>query len=804
MDKIKINIIGGITACIAIIIALCIFLYTLTTKSATKEEGTIKVEQLKNITSIYRNEFGVPHIIAENDFDLFFAFGYATAEDRLWQMDIQRRLGEGKLSEIFGDETIELDIFIKTLGIEKIAEKIEANLNPQSKEALQAYADGINYYITQNKKKLHIEFDILNYEPTPWQIKHSLIIYRLFAWQMNLNWWTDLITIEISKKIGIARTNELLSSSISSATNISTTRTFDNLIRVITKSKNYYSLYSPSFSNSFVIGSKKSMSNKPIIAINPDFSMTIPSVWYQASLHSDNIDVTGLTMPGIPCIMIGNNEKLAWGFSNGTIDDCDYYLELIDTLGMNRYFFDNNWNNLSNRKEKVIIKNAEPLEFLVYETNKGPILSNEVELKAIFDYRKDETSNTIIPLKGQHISIKWSGLEITDDILGFLLMNKSKSIIEIQEAIKLIKSPALQFIFCDESNIGSRLTGLAPMRSLQNSNNILPGTSSQHIWKNFINQELLPSIINPANNYIVTTTSRLSTKLDFNSYNNTSFERMTQLLNSKELLSIEDVKNIQNDVLSINAQTLLPIILNILEHRNNNEYYYDQSIIYLKNWNYLVEKSSIPASIYNVLIFKIIKNTLNDELGDALFEKLCFIPNLPINIITKLITENKNSWFNDLNNNNQIETKEDIIYRSFIETLDFLKSKLGPETKNWRWTGLHQLTLTHPLSNNKHLNKIFNVGPFEQNGSSTSINSSHYDYSNPFDQVFGTASRFFCDMIDPNNSFSIISSGACGDPFSRNYKNQITLLINGDYITLNNQKEIIKSSGFKHLKLLPK
>lgn len=804
MNKIKKDIIGGIITFIAIMIVLFLFLYTLMTKSYTKENGSIKTELLKNRTSVYRNDFGVPNIIAENNHDLFFAFGYSTAQDRLWQMDMQRRLGEGKLSEIFGDETVELDVFMKTLGINKIAEQIEQNLSLQSREVLQAYTDGINCYINQNNKKLHVEFDILNYEPEEWQIKHSLIIYRLFSWQSNLNWWTKLIATEICEKIGVAKANDLLNSTTSTG-NISITNLLDKFLRLTFQSKDYYCLYSPSFNNAYVVSSEKSSSNKPVIAVDINFFMTIPSPWYQASLHSDSINVTGLTLPGIPCIMIGNNEKVAWGFSNGVIEDCDYYSEVIDTLGMNKYFFNNTWNNLSVRIEKLIIKNyAEPLEFPVYETNKGPILSNTLELKPTFDYRKDETTTNIIPLKGRHISMRWSGAETTDDILGFLLLNKSKGVIELLEALKLVQSPALQFVFCDQVNIGLKLTGLVPVRNFQNSNTVLSGTSSEYIWRNFINQESLPLIINPENNYIVTTTNKLSTTINSNSYNNTSSERINQLLNSKNYFSIEDIKNIQNDVLSINAQSLLPIILNVLQSRNNGEYYYNQSIIYLKNWDYVMSKSSISASIYNVLISRIIKNTLYNELGEPLFNKLYFSPNVPINIITRLIMENKNAWFNNLNNNDQIKTKEDIIYKSFIETLDFLKLKFGSETKNWRWADLHQIKLVHPLSNHRYLNKIFNVGPFEQSGSPTSINSSHYDYSNEFNHVFGTVSRFICDMANPDEPLSVISSGACGDPFSKNYNNQIMLLINGDYITLHNKKERIKEFNFKHLRLLPK
>ena len=804
MNETKKNIVGGIITFTVIMIVLSIFLYTLITKSSTKEKGTIKVEQLTNTVSIYRDRFGVPHIIAENDNDLFFAFGYSTAQDRLWQMDIQRRLGEGKLSEIFGNETVELDVFMRTLGIETIAEKIEQNLSQQSREILQAYTNGINYYINENKKKLQVEFDILNYDPDPWQIKHSLIIYRLFAWHMSSNWWTDLITTEMCQKIGILKTNSLFNSSIGSIGNISVTTVLDNLIRITTKSREYYSLHSPSLGSSYAVSSQKSESNKSVLAINFDFLMNVPSAWYQASLHSRDINVIGLTLPGIPCIMIGNNEKTGWGFSNGTIDDCDYYSETVDTLGINNYFFNNTWHRLSIKQEKVIVKQSEPLEFSVYSTNKGPIISNAIELKPSFDYREDIISNKIIPLRGDHISIKWSGTEITDDILGFLLLNKSQNIIELQEALKLIQSPALQFIFCDESNIGSKLTGLVPIRSFSNSNIVLSGNSPEYIWKNFITHESLPLTINPVNKYIVTAPNKLSTKIDFNTYNNSSSERITQLLNSKELVSIEDVKNIQNDVLAHNAQILLPIILNILESKNDNDYYYSQSITYLKNWDYLMKKSSIPALIYNTLIFKILKNTLADDLGDKLFEKLCFIPTLTNNIISQLITGNSGSWFDDLNILNQVETKNEIIYRSFIETLNFLKSELCSETKNWRWAELHQLTLTHPLSNYKHLNKIFNVGPFEQNGSITSINSSYYDYSIPFKQVTGVSARFICDMANPYSSLSIISSGACGDPFSKNYNNQTALLIDGYYITLYNQKEIIISSNFKHLKLLPK
>ena len=807
MNKTKKIIIGGAITILIFVIAVSIFLYILITKSIPATEGNIRLEGLRSEVSVYRNEYGVPQIIAENEHDLMFAFGYSVAQDRLWQMDMQRRLGEGKLSEIFGEETLELDALFRTIGLSRIAAEIEKNLSKESQDILQAYADGINAYIKENKKKLQIEFDLLGYEPEKWEIKHSLIILRLFSWQMNLSWWTDISNTEIIKKIGETKAADILNYSAHTANLASSYSEFaDNMISLNRQAENLFGLSSFAGSNAWVISGEKSETGHPMIANDPHLLLAVPSVWYQVSLHTNDMNVTGLSVPGIPGIIIGNNGKTSWSVTNGMVDDCDFFSETIDSLGLNKYFYENSWNSLEVINEKIKIKKSEPLDFPIYYTNKGPIISNFMGLKGFYEYNKQNLPiKEIGPIKGNQVSMKWSGFESSDEILGLFLLNKSKGIIEIQDAIKHIKSPALNFVFCDESNIGYKLGGLIPIRSHSMSYSILPGNASEYLWRGFVSYEDLPSITNPDDKFIVSANNKISASYYISSLweNPARYDRITQLLKTKNKFSVEDMQKIQSDVISSNAKILLPIFINALEKKNNNDFYYTQALTYLKNWDCSMDKSSISASIFNVLCSKILRNILVDDLGEDLFEKFCFIAIQPINAITRIITENKSIWFDNTNTPGVLETRDDVIYNSFIESLDFLKAKLGPETKNWRWAELHKLTLKHPFSKQKPLDKVFNLGPFETDGTNTTINCGYYDFNNPFNQVYGPSSRFICDMSNPNYSYSVISSGISGQPFSRYYGDQINLMIAGKYILLSNSQEKIQTSGFKLLKLLP-
>ncbi len=809
MNKTKKIIVGSAITLVVLLVAITIFLYILLTKSIPETEGHTNLEGLKSEVNVFRNEYGIPHIIAGNDHDLMFTLGYTTAQDRLWQMDLQRRLGEGKLSEIFGEETLEIDALMRTIGFGRIANNIKNNLSKESLDILQAYADGVNAYINKNRKKLQIEFDLLGYDPEPWKIEHSLIILRLFAWQMSLGWWSDLVNSDIIKKIGVTKAGDIIPEAANSSSAIYSSR--DNLSEDMMKTtmfiKKVFGVSSLAGSNAWVLSGQKSTTGHPILANDPHLILSAPSVWYQVSLHSPDMDVTGLSLPGIPGVIIGSNGKTSWGITNGMVDDCDFFSETTDSLGLNKYSYDNSWNNLTIINEKIAIKNSTPIDYIIYCTNKGPIISNFTDIKVSYDFRKQNLRiREAQPPKGKQVSMRWCGFETSDEILGLYMLNKSRSVIEIEEAIKHIKSPALNFLYCDDVNIGQKLCGLVPIRNYSSAHTILPGTTSEYSWKGFISYPDLPSSSNPDQKFIASANYKFNSSFYISNLweNDARFNRITELLNSKDKFSLEDMQKFQTDDISLNAKILLPVLISILEKYNKNDYYYSQSLTYLKNWDCSMDKSSISASIFNVLCFRILKNTIADELGDDLFSKFCFVAFVPTNAITKLITENKTSWFDDVNTPGRFETMDEIINKSMMEAIEYLKSNLGGETKNWRWGELHKLTLKHPFSKQKPLDKIFNIGPYETDGTNTTINCGYFDFNDPYCQVIGPSARFTVDMSNPQLSYSVISSGVSGQPFSLFYSDQIKLMLEGNNIMLNNSRDKIESSGYKRLHLMPK
>jgi len=783
-------------------------LYKLLTKSIPELEGSLNLEGISAETKIFRNEYGIPHIVADNNSDLMFALGYATAQDRLWQMDIQRRIGEGKLSEIFGEETIDIDALMLTIGFRRMAENLEKNLSNESRRMLQSYTDGINAYIKNNRNKLQIEFDILQYEPEPWEIKHSLIILRLFAWQMNQGWRSDLISSEIISKIGAGKAADILSGTIySQEIYFSQQKSIAKDIADISASIEKKSgLSNFSMGNAWVISGEKSANKHPIIANDIHLFYSAPSAWYQTSLHSPDMDVTGLSIPGIPGILIGHNGKTAWGFTNGLIDDCDFYSETLDSLGLNKYLYQNSWNNLTIITEKIKIKNSSPVDYTVYMTNNGPVISAFREARAIYDYRKlNHRLKEMVPPKEKQVSMRWCGFETSDEILGLFLLNKSKSIIEIEEALKAIKSPSMNFVFCDKENIGQKLCGLAPIREKTPLNSVFSGGVTATQWKGFVNYSELPHFVNPLEKIIVSANSKSNSLSNISSFwdNPSRHNRISEQLNSKNNFTIEDFQKLQTDKISTEARILLPVFINVLEKQNSKDFYFSEALTYLKNWDCSIDKSSISATILNTFSYHLLKNILTDDLGDTLLEQYFSLPTAPGTALLKIISENKTAWFDDVNTPGKLETMDEIIIKSMIESIEFLKKSLTTETKNWRWSELHSLTIKHPLSSSRPLEKIFNLGPFGTDGSNTTIALGAFDYRIPFMDILGPVARFTCDMSNPQYSYSVISTGSSGQPFSRFYSDQTKLLLEGKNIILGNSTFEIESSNFKKLIIRP-
>lgn len=798
MNKNKVIFIGSFFSIIIIIIISFIFLYKLVMKSLPKNEGSIKLNGIKNEITIYRNDYGIPQIIANDEYDLFFSYGYVSAQDRLWQMDILRRIGEGRLSEIFGTKTIDIDALMKAIGINRTANKISTNLSPQSRKMLQAYSDGINEFIKKNRKKLPLEFDFLKYEPEQWKPEHSIIILRLFSLFTHSSFINKIIEHNIIEKVGTERANELLNTNYQNFTPINNKELFYKLFN-ISQEICFFTGFYPSFENySLVVSNFKSKNRAPILASNFYSLSTIPSIWYEVSLHSNTFDVSGLGIPGIPAILIGNNGYSSWSISNLYNDNCNFTIEQIDSIGFNKYKHDNNWLNLKINTEKIYLNDFSSIDFSIYETAEGPIISNFEEPKISIEY-KNENKHDIeaTPIKGEHISFKWVGNEVSDDLLGFYLLLNSKTIIEQEEAIKHIKVPALNFCLCDKNNIGVKTTGFIHQKSSLSSTTLdgLKNVSTSAI--NDLSNS--PITVNPSNGYL------LSTKNDFSQYVANQFylsERLKFLIEQKNELSLEDIQNIQDDIYSPITKLILPYVMNILE-KNPDIEYFKQIYTYFKNWDCIMDKSSISATIYNTFIYYLCKNTLEDELGSDLLLEFTKNPTTSIENTLLNITKKFNIWFDNINTKQKVETMEDIYIISLKNAIQHLKNNLGAEPKNWIWAELHKIYFIHYFGNIKELQPIFNIGPFDLNGRSLSINcDKNYNNSKFYHEISLTA-KYICDMSDPQKSFVVISTGISGQPLSPFYSNQVKLLLENKFIPISINPSIIKNSSFKKITIIP-
>ena len=344
---------------------------------------TLQFSTLQSPVTVYRDEHGVPQIYADNLHDLFFAQGYVQAQDRLFQMDFQRRVGTGTLSEVLGDATLETDRFLRTLGTNRAAAKDLEVMSEETLSALQAYADGVNAFISTNQDNLPLEFRILGYKPQPWEPLHSVAWGKMMAWNLGGNWETELMRARLIDKMGVEMTADLLPHyplsgpfiippEVKSYASLDAID-FDKVMAV----KSLLKATDPDIgSNNWVVAGSRTTTGKPLLANDPHLGMQIPSIWYLVGLHGAGLDVVGASLAGAPGVVIGHNDRIAWGVTNVGPDVQDLYLEKINPDNPNQVEFQGKWEDVQVVEERISVKGqAEPVVETVRITRHGPIMN---------------------------------------------------------------------------------------------------------------------------------------------------------------------------------------------------------------------------------------------------------------------------------------------------------------------------------------------------------------------------------------------------------------------------------------------
>jgi penicillin amidase len=745
------------------------FQHTLT-KSLPQTSGEVSLKGLKEDVEIIRDTYGVPHIYAKNEPDLFFALGYAMAQDRFWQMEFYRRVGYGRLSEVFGEDFVKADRYFRMLTAAGMNRSVPADLT----FIFQSFAAGINCYLETHRDRLPFEFKLLGYTPEPWAVDDYLAVLKVMNWNLSFGWGADLTAARMLEKVGEERLREAFpvwpedapliipeeSKSLSLSTN-PTTETM-RLVEQLT------TISSAAASNNWVVSREKSATGKPILANDTHLGLTNPSVWWEVHMVCPTMNVSGFALPGTPGVAIGHNGHVACGVTNVMVDDVDFYIERINPENPRQYWYVDHWEDMRVLEETIRVKGQDPVKAEILLTRHGPIV-NEVKKGS----------------REKPLSARWSFTERPQPIEAGYLLAKARDMGEVKEALRYWELPSQNFVFADTAgNIGYWCCATIPMRSKGDGILPVPGWSGDYEWNGYVPFDERPHLINPEAGFIATANNKVvgdNYPWTIGNYWEPidRITRIRRLLTAKERLSVDDFKRMHQDIYCTLAAEITPEMIEVLERRFS-EVEAKKAKGILSQWDFMMSKDSVAACLFEVTYRRLMENIFRDELGEELFQEYIKIAPFAPRAIRMMIRKGSSPWFDDVDTPEE-ETMEDIIALSLNQTLSGLKEVLGGDMDRWRWGRIHTLTFEHVLGKKKPLDRMFNLGPFQVGGSHLTVNKKQYSYGNPYNAVHGVSQRMIVDLSDLDRALHVLPTGESGHLKSPHYKDQIGLYLGGTY-----------------------
>jgi penicillin amidase len=745
-------------------------------RSVPDYNESISIKGLNNPVDVFRDEFGVPHVYAQSEEDLYRVVGYLMAQDRLWQMDLVRRISTGRLSEILGPMAIETDKLFRALRIPEKSEILIAKTDPEIFRQIEAFTDGVNQYIDANQKRLPFEFTVLGYKPEHWEVIHSYNLVGYMSWMLKKGWSSEPLLLKIRKVVDDEKFNELFPDlSIQQQAYpgflLSSIPEFKFDFQAADKMINDLGVQVFSGSNNWAVSGTRTESGFPIVANDMHLKVDIaPGIWYQIhQVVPGKLNVTGVMLSGAPFVICGHNDSIAWGMTNVAVDNVDFYIETINPADSNQYWFNGSWKDMKVVKEKIIVKGGDTVTFFNRFTHRGPVASG-------FHGVKDKV-----------ISARWIGNEFSNELRTVYLLNRANNWQEFTNALSTFISTSQNLVYGDKAgNIGLYCAAGVPIRE-GNPALIMPGDTSLYDWKGLVPFEKLPHLFNPPEGFVASANNK-SVGTDYpyfisNWYDLPSrYIRIVEMINKTGKHNTETFRQIQTDQHSKWAQKVLLAVLPLVD--DNSEIINRNSVFQsLKSWDYNFTPESAEASLFEVFNLEMKKAIFRDELGEDLYNEFLNDDKFAQYGLDKLVSGEKYGWCDNITTPDVTEDFADIIEVSFISAFKDLDSLLGPDPMNWKWGRLHQISFNHPLASVNILKKIFKLekGPYAVGGTNSTVCASYYEFRNPFVTTWGASERHIFDCSDWDKSLTVIPTGESGIPASDFYCNQTDMYINKEY-----------------------
>jgi penicillin G amidase len=852
---------------------------TVAPQSFPQVNGELQVAGLDGAVDIYRDGMGIPHIYAANVHDLFFAQGYVHAQDRFWQMDFWRHIGSGTLSEMFGKGQVETDAFLRTLGWRQLAEQEYKQLSPEAKAILDAYTEGVNAYIAEREPvELSLEYLILtgllnrDYVVEPWTPVNSLTWGKAMAWDLGGNMDDEIERAILLKTLTPEQLGELyppypddypvIVSEIGDQSSVNSeqlpvashqwTVASEQLAAVDYQSlaKNIALLDkvlgprgSEIGSNSWVVSGKLTDTGKPLLANDMHLGIQMPSIWYENSLHclprdeACPFDVIGFSFAGVPGVVAGHNDRIAWGFTNLGPDVQDLFIEKVNPDNPDQYEVNGQWVDFKTRKEIINVAGGDPVEITVRLTRHGPVVSDTYgSLKDDVSDEKPKAStyqdiskggksanssrNTDIPpqpFKDQAgielpehyvMALSWTALTPDTPFEALWNFNKAQNWEEFRAAARHWSVPAQNLIYADvDGNIGYQTPGIIPMRKKGDGSLPVPGWNSEYDWLGSIPFDELPYVYNPESGYVVTANNQANPRdypylLTFEWDYGQRADRIADMIeNAPGKIDIDYIKQMHGDSKSLNAEVLVPVLLSV-ELEPELAALREQ---YLASWDYQETIDSTSALLFEAFWWGLLTDTFSDDLPEEYWPaggSRWYV------VMRDLVQQPDSLWWDDKTTTDKVETRDDIFAQAFSKATQCQSciDQFGTDISKWKWGEIHSSTFRNQTlgeSGIAPIEAMFNRGPFPTSGGKSIVNATGWTVGESFEVNWLPSEREIVDLSNLDNSIAIYTTGQSGHAYHPHYIDMALPWTQLEYAPMWWDKESVIADAEGYLRLVP-
>ena len=755
--------------------------------------GEKSLPGISNEVTTYFDTYGIPHIYADNEPDAMRALGYVHAQDRLWQMELLRRVAKGRLSEVFGEDMIKTDKFFLSLGIDDHTKSTVSNLDKQSETIVlaQAYLDGINEFIKNGPTP--VEFYLTGLEKEPFTIEdvYNAVGYMAFSFAMAHK--TDPLLTSMRNKLGEEYMEDLAINSDTSTVWIKNYKGFKtdtlgtNITASVTSALDKLPIPQFEGSNSWVIAPQKTKNGKVIFANDPHIGFAQPSVWYEAHVSTPRYEKYGYHLAGVPFPLLGHDRKLAYGLTMFENDDIDFYYEESNPSDSTKYKTAEGWKDYEFVNKTIKVKDGEDVAFTYKKTHHGPVLNN------IADQISGE----------RPIAMSWIYTKPKNMVMHALYgISHAANMKEFKSALPNIHAPGLNVMYGDaEGNVAWWATAkLYQMPDSVSTKFVLDGASGEEEPLRYLDFSENPMAENPPWNYVYSANNQPDSiaGMLYPGYYlpENRAKRIVQLLDAKDDWDKESISEMILDVTSpVNTEVVSELIkLFDVTHLDSEQLVLLDS---LKNWNGKYSLNTTSPVLYHRALYYMVKNTMEDELGPEMFKQF-----LSTHLFKRQIawgsSMQSGKWWDNINTPDVVETRQDIVMKSFTDAWNSLVKDFGEDSSQWTWDKVHTLEHQHPFGQVESLRKYFNVGPFPVEGTREVINNLSFPYDDTgfYKVSSGPSTRRIIDFSDVENSISILPTGQSGNPLSEHYEDQAEMYVNGKFRKMMmNKKEIEETAA---------